>query len=755
MSSHTTYTHWFDVKDYTSVTVTAKTVDTSTTPYTSPVTLIWGQGTDDQPPYDAGLQGDGGDEVRDMVAQDQMPAMAATDIQTRQYDTRSRWVMFKTEKPMDMSQVILSYQFKKAPTELKIRDDSVPSSGNSIMNVTQNAAHLLLTDSSGNPIDTTHDNTVSANVNALYVHPADSSGNSLDTVGASASQTLAISIRDASNNAIDTTGDVQNLHIMNPDTESFPSTDILFLLSRGYGMGKPTTGNHPRIRHAVAFIRDFVSQINTYKGNYTNCRVTIASYGRLDISTNQTINQTYTHGAGPEPSDRTIIPGVIEYQSSGSNVNPANIYQHLINDIGAAHTLTAPVDACGAHHVHTINVSGTSTGSNGWDTNGNTEISKMVPGNNIYTTVKNLFDASVGNISPLYLSYANIGVSFETQNVAKPVVIALTDGSFGDYGTTEDGDGIFTYSASEGVQEAIFSRAEHLLKTKFGSDIYVVKVGDAEEDTLTKTSLAAFTDPCGAVPDYDNIIISDGNTRSDHARILKLPFSGTTTVTPGSYSTKANLLFRTVYGTEFLGNNAIKAVITDRNGMEQAATQPVNGAQFGGRALYYALSDQQGSQYSTTQNNVANNAMYVHLTKQDGNSIDSNNRLAIQFVQQNQRTVTPFETTVEASLTSVIDTSHHLHTLGIANELPITVWLKVYDMCSGHVTSTTEFSNYVSRIKYNLPVPPGNFRDINLSTGVKFNNGLHLRISQDYPYDNAYMNLGPDAGQVFVTGTYS
>ena len=67
--AQTTYTHWFDVKEYTSVTVTAKTTDTSTTPYTSPVTLIWGQGVDDQPPYDPQLLGASGDELQDMVAQ--------------------------------------------------------------------------------------------------------------------------------------------------------------------------------------------------------------------------------------------------------------------------------------------------------------------------------------------------------------------------------------------------------------------------------------------------------------------------------------------------------------------------------------------------------------------------------------------------------------------------------------------------------------------------------------------------------------
>jgi hypothetical protein len=608
----------------------------------------------------------------------------------------------------------------------------------------------LLSDSSGNPINVTHDD-IGTTVNALYVHPADASGNSLDSVGPQGAQTLAVSIRDSSNAAIDSTGDIQNLHIMDQDITKFPSTDILFLVSRGYRMGAhvPNVDN-PRIRHALAFIRDFVQQISDHKSNYTDCRVTIATYGRLDISTNEPLNVTLTTGhESGEPSDRTMIPGSIEYTKSNAEIVPATIY-NLVENLSLV-GYNPPPDSCGNHHVHAIGVSGEG------DAAPDFYESLVVPGNNIYTTVKNLFTASVGNIRDLRGEQfpASWPTSFEVLSTAtKPVVIAFTDVSFGDYGDGGDGgDGVFTYADNENVQSAIFATAEHQLKENFSSDIYVVKIGDAS-DPATKNSLAAFTDPCGSVPNYDDILIANDNTRSDNARILEL-----TTVdniaTGGVYSDATGLLFKTIYGTEFIGHNALKSVITDNTGIEQASTQAVSGAQFDGRALYYVLGDKDGVQYSTTKNDTCSNAMYVHLTDQNGKNISTSNRLSVRFQSQVQKALTPFETTVEASMTSLLDNSLQLHSLGIANELPITVWLKVYDTCSTLVTDTTDFTSNISNVKYNLPVPPSDYRDLHLSSGVKFNKGMYFRISQDYGYDNSYVGLGPESGQVYVTGTYS
>lgn len=431
MAAQATYTHWFDVKDYTSVTVTVQTTDDDeATTYTSPLKLIWGQGTDDSPPYDAGLLGLTGDELKDEVARDSLPAMGATEIVTRQYDTKSRWVMFKTEKPSaDVSDVILSYNFKKAPTELRIRDKDSADAGigdNAIMRVTDNNARVLLTDISGNAIGVTTDTSLpAATVNSLYTHLADASGYSLDTVGSEA-KTLAVSIRDASN-------------------------------------------------------------------------------------------------------------------------------------AGIASTLN-------------------------------------------------------------------------------------------------DGD-------------------------------------------------------------------------------------------------------MTVGGRTFIGNNAAAAVISNNIGVEQASTQAVVGAEFAGRALYYSLADKDGSQYKTTKNDVSNNSMYVHATDSEGNSITTDNRISVIFASRAQKIMYPFVTAIESSLEPVpalTDISFQLHSLGIANELPVTVWLKVYDLSSGKVDGvTTEFSNYTDDIVYNFPVPPGEYRDIHMSSGVNFSNGLYFRISQDYMYSGDYQTLGGDSGSTYVTGTYS
>jgi len=426
--ANTTYTYWHDVKDYTSITVTAQTVDPDidASSYSSPVTLIWGQGENDSPPYHPDLSGGDGDYLQGLVATDIMSDMCAQAVQTKQYDVRSRWLMFKSERPQNnMSFIILSYNFKRAPTEIKLRDSDVADSGNDIVRVNNNNMQVLLTDSSGAIIDVTTDTALAGStVNALYVHLANAAGDSIDAVG-TGTKTLAVSIRDASNNAI----------------------------------GSTTTG------------------IDT----------------------------------------------------------------------------------------------------------------------------------------------------------------------------------------------------------------------------------------------------------------------------------------------------AMTAVFANGTGVEQASTLEVTGARYGGRALYYTLADQDGLQYSTSKNDICNNAMYVHLTDVDGDSITTSNRIAVKFATLTAITRSMFNTTVETSLNTVYpsptsytpwsvlnDTSFQLHSLGIANELPITVWLKVYDMSVGKVgTNTIEFGNYVSDIIFNLPVPPGDYRDITLSSGIQFYNGLYFRISQDYPYDNSYENLGADAGTVYVTGTYS
>lgn len=416
MAEQTTYTNWFDVKDYTSVTVTVQTTDSGSDRYTSPLTLIWGQGVNDETPYDANLVGDDTtDQTRDSVAQDALPAMNATDVQTRQYDTRARWLMFKTEKPSSgMDDVILSYNFKKAPTQLIIKDNSIANlEENDTMHLTNNSAHVVLTDGSGVPIAATYDN-IDSSVNALYVHLSDASGTSIDTVN----RTLTVNLRDACNNAIDST----------------------------------------------------------------------------------------------------------------------------------------------------------------------------------------------------------LG----------------------------------------------------------GSD-----------------------------------------------------------------------------------NNALKTVISDHVGKEQASTRMITDASVNGRALYYALADQDGYQYTTTKSVDqldTSNSMFVHFVDTLGENIKASNRFPITFTTQAVKTVYMFDTVVEASMSSVTglsDTSLQIHSIGIANELPITTWLKVYDLSSGQVTDTTTFTDYVDNVVYNIPVPPGDYRDIHLSNGVKLLNGLHFRVSQGYQYDNSYQSLGAGSGQVYVTGSYS
>ena len=240
--------------------------------------------------------------------------------------------------------------------------------------------------------------------------------------------------------------------------------------------------------------------------------------------------------------------------------------------------------------------------------------------------------------------------------------------------------------------------------------------------------------------------------------------------------------------------NALITAFTDSDTCLQAATEPIAyGGKAGapgdktvtkdvsGRAFYYALSDHFGTPFTSIDTcgyhedklgkngkmiDMSYNAMYVHLTNKNGKSISNAEGNELPVIMSSQTASTskkPFDSPIESSMTMVSNdlsnTSFKIHSLGIANELPITVWVKVYDVSTGKITlnSTDAFTSYKGDIVYNIPVMPGDYRDLHMSQGVEFENGLYMRINDSYEYDNSYYPIDKDknAGKVYITGTYS
>ena len=196
---------WEDIKDYTSVIITMNSgVDGSGT-------IEWADTSARRFPQD-----------KDIIARESFQYTGSGTPITKQFDHRARWFRVRYDHSGafgtnygdgSFNDVSFNLQtlYKKAPTELKIVDDSanivsvnVGASGNSL--------YTVLTDASGVLIRTTNDNQLTGE--ALYVHLADSSGTSLATTDTTDPESLFVALRDASNVGIDSTGTTNNaLHV--------------------------------------------------------------------------------------------------------------------------------------------------------------------------------------------------------------------------------------------------------------------------------------------------------------------------------------------------------------------------------------------------------------------------------------------------------------------------------------------------------------------------------------------------------------
>ena len=187
---------WEDIKDYTNVILTLSApVDGSAT--------IQCANTDGRAlPTDS-----------DIIASERFTYLGGSDASsavTRQFDHRARWfrVTYDHAANSETSFNDMSFNmqtlYKKAPTELKIVDDSSNIVSVNTGDNGQNSLYTMLTDGSGVPLRTTNDSHTTGE--ALYTHLTDSSGISLSTTDTTGPESLFVALRDASNIAFSSTG---------------------------------------------------------------------------------------------------------------------------------------------------------------------------------------------------------------------------------------------------------------------------------------------------------------------------------------------------------------------------------------------------------------------------------------------------------------------------------------------------------------------------------------------------------------------
>jgi hypothetical protein len=263
-------------------------------------------------------------------------------------------------------------------------------------------------------------------------------------------------------------------------------------------------------------------------------------------------------------------------------------------------------------------------------------------------------------------------------------------------------------------------------------------------------------------------------------------------------------------------NNALHVHTSNIQGVSQAGTRTVTDAQFGGVAMHYALSDNSGFQIVTSSTKTAtgfNNALYVTLNvpKPAGTGVpgssgyDVVSKTTPMYVTFDKplTTATMFDLKIDSSNQRLPATNadisgpdskgktFNLNTLGIVNETPVPIWVKLYDICStefnaiakrfntavntkmfqalggaavvndntvaqggGFAAQTAgETVQYTSRILLNLAVPPYSTRDLGLAYPIKINNGLFFSASSNFRYTEPQYPAGNNS--VYVHGSWS
>ena len=262
-------------------------------------------------------------------------------------------------------------------------------------------------------------------------------------------------------------------------------------------------------------------------------------------------------------------------------------------------------------------------------------------------------------------------------------------------------------------------------------------------------------------------------TSPDHIYTYKYPSDPDTAESRAQFAMDIsaiadNIAYR-LSRTAHVGHNALKVHTADVCGHSQAGTKSITGSRFGDVALFYALADNCGAIIDTTRTSngrdLSNNALYVHLADDKGRSISENNGLFVKLDADIHDSYL-FDLTVCGTLVTTADISSvrlsdasafNINSISITNETPGPVWIKVFDMSTGFVSSDptldTSARGVMPHLIYNFAVPGLNYRDLQFSKPVLFRNGLYFVASTNFRYDD--WQYGPGNQGIYVQGSYS
>jgi len=281
-------------------------------------------------------------------------------------------------------------------------------------------------------------------------------------------------------------------------------------------------------------------------------------------------------------------------------------------------------------------------------------------------------------------------------------------------------------------------------------NLYTVLVdsqGNVLRSTGTTTGEALYTTLCDA--SGDTLATATGNSTQDSLAVALRDASGNdidTLFIAGKTDT----------------TNAVYVRVTDACGHGQATGRDVSGATVAGMSYYLTslMSSTQRTSHPQWDNVKLPNALCVHATTQDGQSITSNNPLDVTQVNDITE-VYAFDISsaitedwrTHSSLKGGSNRGRVIHDLFTYNDGPTVVWLRVYDLSvnDGSTPSPTDYdlSPYVM---HTIPLIPGQHYQTHFPLGIQFNNGIAFRATVEPTVDST---IGPGPDTVFVAGTYT
>jgi hypothetical protein len=718
---------------------------------------------------------------------------------TLRVPVRSQWVMYGFAGATAITASQVEQDNNYVPTAVQLHQPAgdqrahvhVPTE---ITPLSYNSLQTVWTDPAGQPIGSTS----SLFNNALTVNFDGFSTVYQPDLSASV---LSVGLMDSSNHGLFGTNPTPRYCASFNNLAYFPDTEVYVLIDRSYSMATADLGTYTNdlgtavplsryfliYNYLLPYLVSFLQDTSAY--NLGSVNLNILTYGRLDTScTDSSIGIDYgytTAGHNPiwdtsaEPF-RTLLPGGYEFQTfnpgtaqSGLATMASNVNTNFVSYAGIYASLS---DSSMDHALH--DASYYPFGS-----------FYLVPGAALYTTVDRFFAVSgpttyltasgVGNLDLILNPTATPDLSLITINPAdgiRRILIQITDNSISDDIVDYDSSvqpGVYTYGpAEQSLLTQHYNNGQAKLQAIFGSNIYSFNldpnlVTASGPDPLTMEKIVHFLDPVA----YANTLGNAPSLSQLHTYYngYDLSLSGNGRFYPAwdtSYGVILNnfgSLLNVAFDPVYTANHALLTAWTDVCGLIQASTLPVTTSYFPGRALYYALSDYCGNQIgstltvSLTPNNATATYVYDNIA---GVPIDETG-IYVEYtngvIALGPERGSPFNFIVTSSLCSASTISNgsiQLSYLGFVNETAVPVWIKVYNLPYATYHNTSNWASIVGEVVYNVGVPAEATRDLYLSDGVIFDQGVCMRVSTTYPYDSSNDVVGSSAESVYATGLY-